>query len=220
MLTYLVRKFLNEFFDQKPDACKNVDNIGKKNSYKYKHRNISIITYSDNYWFFERYKNNELTEQYKKRYFDRMATAFTKIGIEYLVKLENLFKFDYVDMRLWLYKPNAHLVFEFGKKLDEGIFLRFFQNTFSECNMDIYIDEEYRRTIESVEPMVIDYLMGRIDIKAIHLITEEYKLNDDFLNKIGFRHFLYEDDEAEKLIIRNELNNINEFYIINSIPRR
>lgn len=219
MIVYQV-KFLNDFFDQKPEISINKDNIAQKHSFKYKYKNISIITYSDFHSFFQRYKNNELTKEYKKKYFTRMATGLARMDVEYIFNLKNLLKFDYVDIRLWMYNPKSHAVFEFVKKLEEGVLLRFFQNTFSECHMDIYINEEYKKTVESVAPMITKYVMGQIDINVIHLITEEYRLDDDFLKKLDFQYFLYEEDEAEKLIIRNELNNINEFYIINSIPRR
>jgi len=219
LISYPV-KFLNDFFDQKPEVSINKDDITEKHSFKYKYKSISITTYSDFHSFFQRYKNNELTNEYKKKYFTRMATGFERMDLEYIFTLKNLLKFDCVDIRLWMYNPKAHAVFEFVKKLEEEVLLRFFQNTFSECCMDIYINEEYKKTVESTAPMMIKYMMEQIDINVIHLITEEYKLDDDFLKKLGFQWFLYEEDEAEKLIIRKELNNLNEFYIINSIPRR
>ena len=219
MISYPV-KFLNDFFDQKPEVSINKDDITEKHSFKYKYKSISITTYSDFHSFFQRYKNNELTPEYKKKYFTRMATGLERMNLDYMFNLKSFSKFDSVNIRLWMYNPKAHAVFELIKNLNEGVLLRFFQNTFSECCMDIYIDEEYKKTVESVTPMVIKYMMNRIDINVIHLITEEYRLDNDFLKKLGFQYFLYEEDEAEKLIIRKELNNLNEFYIINSIPRR
>ena len=220
-------QFLNSFFDKKPKAFINpytYTNKGKPiydKSFVYNYNHINITTYMDYSKFFQRYKTNSVTPQYRQRYLRKIAKCLERLhwNLEMLFSFKNLNRFDCVNINVDMPPKPPYVQIELNKTISDRITISILQSIYMDLSLALCFEGYMQSAIPYSKKMSEKIIKGYIDLEAKNILTTEKTLSDEFLKEIGFKHYLT-DKEAKNLIIENEVGNFTEFIVVNSIPRR
>ncbi len=198
------RKFINDFFKEKPLVYHNFSNLKKYDHNKYILGNITLIIYHDNFLFHEKYSSGKVDSSLKSRYFNRIAKAFERNIGEREIDFEVLKNAKSANIEIYIGTYDRMSRIEFI--LDVGL------NTeveFSKCYgsfPEVLIDFEGLNLtwyIE-VEDLFTDVLRGNIEMHVEEIATETRQIGIELVKEKMGEDFNLDEKTANDLVISRD----------------